>query len=187
MDDVARSEDLSVRTDVNNSDELGRLEIHLCKMVNYLASAKQEVTCAKQEATTLAANFEGTHSDDSNTDGTINWDLLVDKLGDEETLREVLPFYSKDIREHFDKLSVAVINEDCASIASHAHPLKGVGRNLGVERLSDIAGQMECAGKQNDIEASTLLLNGLKIEIDQVLAGLSQRNWIDEPTTYLKP
>jgi len=103
----------------------------------------------------------------------INWDQLIERLGDEEIIREVMPAYFKDVQEHFDRLSEAVENGDCAVIASHAHAIKGVGRNLGVEPVLDIAGQMECAGRADDIEASTLLFKDLKTEIEKVLMALS--------------
>jgi len=103
----------------------------------------------------------------------INWDQLIERLGDEEIIREVMPTYLKDVQEHFDRLSEAVETGDCAAIALRAHAIKGVGRNLGVERVLDVAGQMECAGRANDIEASTLLFRGLKPEIEKVLTALS--------------
>ena len=103
----------------------------------------------------------------------INWDYLTERFGDEEIIREVMPTYVKDVQEHFDRLSEALETGDCAVIASHAHAIKGVGRNLGVERVLDIAGQMESAGKADDIEASTLLFGELKTEIEKVLAALS--------------
>jgi hypothetical protein len=62
-------------------------------------------------------------------------------------------------------------------------PIKGVGRNLSVEQLSDLAYQMERAGRDNDIEASTLHFSGLKTELEKVLMVLSQSNWIEKAET----
>jgi signal transduction histidine kinase/DNA-binding NarL/FixJ family response regulator/HPt (histidine-containing phosphotransfer) domain-containing protein len=128
------------------------------------------------ESVRPATTAQPSNPGESKVDETINWDLLIDQLGDEETVREIVPIYTKDIQGHLDKLSLAVINGDCESIASHAHPLKGVGRNLGIERLSEIARQMEYAGEHDDIQESTLLFEGLKYEIDKVLAALTRGN-----------
>ncbi len=117
---------------------------------------------------------------DSDMDEIINWDQLVDRLGDEDTIREIMPTYAKDIQKHFDKLSLAVTNGDCESIAGHAHALKGMGRNLSVEGLSDIASRMEKAGRENDIEVSTLLFEDLRSEVEKVVTVLSQSDWIDK-------
>ena len=57
---------------------------------------------------------------------------------------------------------------------------KGAGRNLSIERLSDIASQMEKAGRENDIEVSTLLFKDLKSEVDKVVTVLSQSDWIEK-------
>ena len=126
---------------------------------------------------------EAPWSESNNTDdisAIINWDRLIESLGDEETVREIMPAYLRDIPEHFEKLSQAVKSRDCASIASHAHALKGIGSNLGIERLCDIANQVEWAGRGNDIEASTLHFNVLRTEVEKVLTVLSQCGWIEQ-------
>ena len=38
----------------------------------------------------------------------------------------------------------------------------------------------EQSGKDNDSEAATLLCNGLKTEVDTILAVLSQADWIEQ-------
>ena len=110
----------------------------------------------------------------------IHWDNLLNRLGDEAAIRDIMPAYIEDIQAHFSKLSQALKNTDCPSVASHAHALKGVGRNLGIERLFEIASQMERSGKDNDSETATLLFNVLKTEVDSILAALSQPNWIEQ-------
>ena len=117
---------------------------------------------------------------DSDISRIINWEQLIDRMGDEETIREIMPTYTKDIQKHFDALSEAMEHADCGFMASHAHALKGVGRNLGIERLFDIAGQMEHAGRGNDIETGILLFGSLKNEIDKVVTTLSQSDWIEK-------
>jgi HPt (histidine-containing phosphotransfer) domain-containing protein len=91
-----------------------------------------------------------------------------------------MPTYIRDTQKHFERLSQALEIGDCEAVATHAHALKGVGRNLSVERLSHVAHQMEQAGRDNDIEVSTLLFSGLKTEIEKVLSVLSQCDWIEK-------
>jgi len=112
-------------------------------------------------------------------EGAINWDRLIEIMGDEDTIREIIPVYTTNIKEHFDELVPAIEDGDCASIASHAHALKGVGRNLGIKRLSDIGGQMEKAGRDNDIDVANKLLSGLKTQVDAVLMAFSRSDWIE--------
>jgi len=115
--------------------------------------------------------------------GLIDWDLLIDRLGDEETVREIMPIYFEDTKKHFEKLSAAVKVGDCAAIASHAHALKGVGRNLSVDPLADIAYQMEHAGREDDVETTTLLFGRLTAEIEKVLKVLAECDWTDKAET----
>ena len=91
-----------------------------------------------------------------------------------------MPAYLEDTDKYLKKLSQAVECGDCPAIAAHAHALKGLGENLSIERLSDLAYQVECAGKENDIEASTLHFNKLKTEIEKVLSVLSRCDWIEK-------
>jgi PAS domain S-box-containing protein len=126
---------------------------------------------------------QGQSSTSNNADNIseiIDWDQLIERLGDEDIVREIMPTYMKDTHDRFEKLSKAVEIGDCTAIESHAHALKGVGRNLGVDQLSDLAHQMERAGRDNDIEASTLHFSGLKAEIEKVLTVLSQCDWIEK-------
>jgi HPt (histidine-containing phosphotransfer) domain-containing protein len=118
--------------------------------------------------------------DDDSIEETINWDWLIDRMGDEDTIRNIMPAYTEDIQGHFDKLCQAVNMGDCKSIAFYAHALKGVGRNLSIERLADIACKMETAGRKNDIEVSTQLFNHVDIETKKVITMLSQPDWIDK-------
>ncbi|MFC1652560.1 PAS domain S-box protein [Planctomycetota bacterium] len=118
--------------------------------------------------------------EDSDINEIINWDQLIDRFGDEELIREIMPTYVTNIQEYYEKLSQALDNGDCESIASHAHALKGVGRNLSIEWLFDIAGQVEHVSRENDIETSTLLFSGLKTEIEKLMIVLSQCDWTEK-------
>ncbi len=110
----------------------------------------------------------------------INWEQLIERFGDEDLIREVTPTYAKDIRMHLDKLVQAVECGACQSIASHAHALKGVGRNLSIDRLFESARQMEQVARENDGEECIHHVTGLKRETENVLAVLSQDDWIEK-------
>lgn len=114
------------------------------------------------------------------SDPIINWEDLVQRLGDESIVQQAMPVYLESIQGHFDALSLAVTCGKCDSIVSQAHALKGASRNLSIMRLSHIASQMEEAGRRNDIDASTRLLDGLEAEIETVVNVLSQCSWTEE-------
>ena len=149
------------------------------KTIDSAPAPTQEYEQLRSEQTSSEApSSTSNNADDIST--IINWDRLIERLGDEDIVREIMPTYIKGTKEHFEKLSQALEIGDCAAIAAHAHALKGVGRNLSVERLADVAHQMEQVGREEDIEASTLYFSGLKIEVEKVLSVLSQSNWIEK-------
>ena len=109
----------------------------------------------------------------------INWQSLIDRLRDEELIKDVLPVYLKDNEEHFRDLTEALQSQDLAAVASRAHAICGAGRNLGALALTDIAHQMEIAGRKNDLEETKRLFPSFKREIEKVLAFMSQPDWMD--------
>ncbi|MHC4072461.1 MAG: Hpt domain-containing protein [Planctomycetota bacterium] len=109
----------------------------------------------------------------------INWNQLINLLGDVELVKEVVPVYLNDNKERFDELEEAVKLGDTATIKLYAHGIKGAGRNVGARRLSDIADQMECAGRENDVESARLLFDELRIEYEKVMSVMSDVNWTE--------
>ncbi len=109
----------------------------------------------------------------------INWQSLIDRLRDEELIMDVLPVYLKDNEEHFRELTAAFQSQDLAAVASRAHAICGAGRNLGALALTDIAHQMEIAGRKNEIEETKRLFPSFKREIEKVFSFMSQPDWMD--------
>jgi two-component system sensor histidine kinase/response regulator len=155
-------------------------------IAQYLAPKQDATNLTPPEPHGLSTDSPSTQSSDtheSDLSDIVDWDLLIDRLGDEEIIREIMPTYIKDTQNHFDKLCQAVAAADCAGTASHAHALKGVGRNLSVQSLADLAFQLERAGRNNDAETGTLLLGKLTVEIEKVLRALSLYNQTDKAGT----
>jgi len=67
-----------------------------------------------------------------------------------------VPIFLKDSKERFDKLSEAVESKDSKAIRFYGHAIKEAAKNVRAKRLSDIAGQLEGAGRENDIEITGL-------------------------------
>ena len=109
----------------------------------------------------------------------LNWDELIGRLGDEELIREIVPIFLNDNKERFEKLTEAVEAGDAKTLKLYAHAVKGAGRNIGAIRLSNIAHRLECAGRQDDLEAAAPLFDALKTEIEKVVAFLSLEDWIE--------
>ena len=111
--------------------------------------------------------------------GVINWGHLVGLLGDETTVMEIMPEYLKHIKKHFDQLTVAVEQRIAEEIRSHAHALKGVGRNLGSKSLLAVGLAMERAGEAGQVEAAVSMYSVMETEIGELVAFLSKEDWPD--------
>jgi len=118
---------------------------------------------------------------ETNIQDLINWDLLIKRMGDEDTIREIMPTYVKDIQGHLEKLNHAVEQCDFVATRSHAHALKGVGRNLSLSRLYDLANQLESSDLvDTHASAFTLLFSSLQNEVKKILAVLRQSDWMEQ-------
>ena len=136
-----------------------------------------EQTCEPQQSSSKPTSCSTSGKGD--VSNVIDWDRLIDEWGSQEIVSEALSTYFQDIVANYDNLSKAVHAGHCDSIAAMAHALKGVGRNLYIEPLYNIAGQLESAGRANDPEASTLYFKDLKIQAEKVISALSQCDWIE--------
>jgi CheY-like chemotaxis protein/HPt (histidine-containing phosphotransfer) domain-containing protein len=109
----------------------------------------------------------------------LNWNELIGRLGDEELIRDIVPIFLNDNKERIEKLTDAVETGDAKTLKLYAHAVKGAAGNIGAIRLSDIAHRLECAGRENDLEAASWLFDALKTELEKVVAFLSLEDWIE--------
>jgi two-component system sensor histidine kinase/response regulator len=109
----------------------------------------------------------------------LNWEELIGRLEDEELIKEIVPIFLNDNKERLDMLTKAVKAGDAKAIKLYAHAVKGAGRNIGAKQLSDIAHCLECAGRENDMEAAVSLFDKLKAELEKVMTFLSRTDWIE--------
>ena len=109
----------------------------------------------------------------------INIDHLINIIGDEKTVREVIPAYINDNEKHFIELTEAIKKDDTEAVMRHAHAIKGAGRNFGAIRLAYIADQLECAGRKKDMTTVSSSYKELKREFEKVLAFISKPDWFE--------
>jgi len=109
----------------------------------------------------------------------LNWNELIGRFEDEELIKEIVPIFLNDNKERLEMLTEAVKAGDAKAINLYAHAVKGAGRNIGAKQLSDIAHCLECAGRENDVEAAVPLFDKLKAELEKVMTFLSRTDWIE--------
>jgi PAS domain S-box-containing protein len=151
------------------------------------ATCKSDDTCKRRDggafelrrdrATEESGSNPASEADEG--DAILNWDELISRLGDEGLIREIVPMFLKDNKERFSKLSEAVEARDAKTLKLYAHAVKGAARNIGAIRLSSIAHRLECAGREEHLDAANALLDALKTELEKVVTLLSLDDWME--------
>jgi CheY-like chemotaxis protein len=101
-------------------------------------------TDSPQVAVSVENNNNITQPDDTDdSEVIINWAKVVANGIDEQMINEIMPTYLASNKEHLQKLISAVKAANATDIVSHAHAIKGAGRNLGVVQLSKVTLQLE--------------------------------------------
>lgn len=109
----------------------------------------------------------------------VNWAKIIAGGLDEQTIREILPTYLEESRAHFKALVSAVNTSDVKNVKLHAHAIKGVGRNLGVVRLSEAALPLEAAASKGDLSQAQELLKKVAEEFEKFEKFVSRSDWIE--------
>jgi HPt (histidine-containing phosphotransfer) domain-containing protein len=109
----------------------------------------------------------------------VNWSKIIANGLDEQTIREILPKYLKDSRAHFQALVSAVNTSNVKDVKLHAHALKGVGRNLGADRLFEAALPLETAAAKGDLSQAPELLKKVADEFGKFEKFVSRPDWVE--------
>lgn len=98
-----------------------------------------------------------------------NRDFAFEQSGeDEELLAELLVLLQESSLADFDKITTAEESGDATAMGEAAHSIKGAAASLGVERLREVAYELEKAGRTDDLQHASLFVAPLKELIDQL-------------------
>ena len=109
----------------------------------------------------------------------ISWDSIIEICGDEEIAVEVVKMFINDSPNCVQSITEALQAQDAKLIKLYAHSLKGAALHIGADKLANMAYELECAGRDKDIEQSIKLFAQIQEEYEKLIAFLSQSNWIE--------
>jgi PAS domain S-box-containing protein len=109
----------------------------------------------------------------------IDWTKITAGGLDEQVIKEVMPTYLEESRKHIQELISAVNTSNAKDVKLHAHAIKGAGRNLGITRLSEAAGQLEIMAAQGDLSKAQELLKKVTDEFEKFEKFVSKPAWIE--------
>ncbi len=130
------------------------------------ASAKAE-TSAKTEVD-LAGTPGGVE---------IDWHLLMERVGGQELVDEIIPIFIKDNTDRMRMLTEAIRKNDDGEIKFYAHSLKGATATVGAAAVSDIAKQLEAAARDSDSTKYKSLFDELNVRFTHLMDFLSRDDW----------
>ncbi len=108
----------------------------------------------------------------------IEWDLLISRIVEEDLARELMPICLEDNKTRLALLIEAVQAHDAANAKLYAHSIKGSAANLGAERLSQAALELERLAGQGDLSEADECLQRIQTEFERFEAFVSQGDWI---------
>ena len=94
-------------------------------------------------------------------------------------IKEITPIYLKENKNHLKALISAVEVSDTKNVRLYAHAIRGAGRNMGVEKLSEMAYQLETMALEEDLSKAEQLLQSITTEFHKLEEFVSKTNWIE--------
>jgi HPt (histidine-containing phosphotransfer) domain-containing protein len=107
----------------------------------------------------------------------IDWQLLMERIGDEALIDEIVPVFLKDNSERMQLLTEAVKKTDTREVKFFAHSIKGASGIVGAAKISELAKQLETAARDEQTDKYLPLYQQIKIHFDALLALLGNKDW----------
>jgi HPt (histidine-containing phosphotransfer) domain-containing protein len=106
----------------------------------------------------------------------IDFDRLEEFFGDDpDLIQSLFDLYLSTTVTLLEKLRVAIANCDVAAVTALSHEAKGSGVNLGIERMAQIAAQMEASCTEADWPRTHMLLSDMETAFVHLQAALTER------------
>jgi len=99
----------------------------------------------------------------------INMELAMERVdGDIEFLKELLEMFLSTTPLQVTQLRQSIKNNDSGQVDQIAHSIKGSAGNLVIERVQQLAWELENMGKNNDLQQAEETLALLEVELERV-------------------
>jgi HPt (histidine-containing phosphotransfer) domain-containing protein len=100
--------------------------------------------------------------------------MLMRRLGDDEELcNEIISGFMNDMPVQLAQLKQALNNDDATLLKRQAHKIKWASVNIGAQAMSDVAFEIEVAGKDCEPDTAIALVGKLEQEFERFRSALS--------------
>ncbi len=107
----------------------------------------------------------------------MDWNLLMDRIGCEELIDEIVPIFVKDNTERMEKLEQAVEKNDISEVKFYAHSLKGATGTVGAAKLSELGKKLEDDARNSDDSNFKPLFEEMKVRFGRLIEFLKTSDW----------
>jgi HPt (histidine-containing phosphotransfer) domain-containing protein len=107
----------------------------------------------------------------------VDWQLLMERIGDEELIDEIVPIFLKDNKERMVLLEQAVQKNDSKEVKFFAHSIKGASGAIGASAIFELGKELEYAARDEQTEKYAPLFGQIKSHFDNLLAFLDKKDW----------
>lgn len=109
----------------------------------------------------------------------IDFKAVTEICDDPEVIKEVAKMFLKDSPRCIKSIAEAIKSSSPKHIKMYAHSLKGASLQIGANKLADFAYQLECAGRDKNMNDVPVLFNAVQDEYSRLTLFLSQPNWLE--------
>lgn len=107
----------------------------------------------------------------------LDWQMLMERIGDEELIDEIMPVFLKDNSERIQLLAEAVRKNDSREVKFYAHSIKGASGTIGAAKIFELGKLLENAARDEQTEKFAPLFEQIKTRFDSLLALLARKDW----------
>ena len=136
-----------------------------------------DLTGTEEKSGTAVKQQEASGFFGSSSDIEIDWQLLIERLGSEDLVDEIIPIFVKDNTERMKMLTQAMEKVDQKEIKFYAHSLKGATATVGAARISELAKQLEIAARDGDNSKYRPLFEEINVRFARLIGFLSKSDW----------
>lgn len=124
----------------------------------------------------MLEKYENASSAKPTSQSPIDSDFLMEMTGgDPAFTQEVLEEFLKTVPPLMREIEQAVMDGDSSHLALAAHTIKGSARAVGAQRFSDIAYQLEMAGKSQNLQDAPEWVGALREEWQRLQDSIHQQ------------
>ncbi len=109
----------------------------------------------------------------------IDWNDLKNRLGDDDTIRQMISEFMEFDIDYISDLKHAIDSQNSAALKQHAQFLKQSAETIGAISLTDSVRKLEMLANENRFESARAVMEEVQIELNKLQDLLSLSNWFE--------